>query len=205
MIKIWKKSYKCGICGGIDHTVSGKARRCVVCRSAYMRKFQKQYRIDLNEYRRERYKKKRIQLRKSLVGLSAASLLDDRTGEIVEKRVTNRQLALRNGKLIYKDLQKIKARDNSCCIYCGLEVKTRCCAKDPRGFDHLFPLLSEEGCHELWNLAVCCVWCNNNKGNRSFLEYVEDEEISLSTFKGIPNVHFGLAEEIILDEDDFWE
>lgn len=55
------------------------------------------------------------------------------------------------------------------CYYC-----TRSFQEDPefRSLDHLIPL-SRGGSHELSNLVLCCIKCNNAKADMTWWEYVQ--------------------------------
>lgn len=57
--------------------------------------------------------------------------------------------------------------NSSNCIYCGINLKC-----DEVVFDHKIPL-SRNGQHHIDNICVCCKDCNNLKGNKTDLEFVD--------------------------------
>lgn len=66
-------------------------------------------------------------------------------------------------------LRRIVTRDQSACVYCGIELDFTRLAFDPRdttapSFDHVISL-SHGGPHVPENLVCCCTGCNNAKNN----------------------------------------
>ena len=202
----WRSPYRCRTCGGMHYKVYGRrTRRCVVCWPLYMKDYARRHKDEYNAARMERYYRKKEQHRINVQGMMTAFPMEGRVPEIDKRHRMKREKALKEGTVTKEELLAIVERDGGRCIFCGAEVNTRCTPSKPRGFDHLFPLLGNVGVHAAWNMAVCCLDCNSDKRQRTFLEYIEDEEIPFSNFPQIPNVHFGLDDVIVLEDDDFWE
>lgn len=71
---------------------------------------------------------------------------------------------LQKGTVTRSELQRIWARDNGKCRYCGKSgFKPRFNPLDHRGFDHVVPR-AKGGLHEAINIVVCCRECNSRKG-----------------------------------------
>jgi 5-methylcytosine-specific restriction endonuclease McrA len=154
-------------------------------------------------YRARRKKK----YRNNVAGMDAAyPMPTGRPRKIDIRHRDKREAKIKAGHVTEQELKEIVKRDGGKCIYCLAKVKTSPKPYRVRGFDHLFPLLSDEGEHAAWNMAVCCLSCNGMKQQKTFLEFVEDEGLPLKQFEQIPWVHFGLDEPIDLeDEDDFYD
>jgi len=169
------RPYKCRICGGSDHFVEGDGhRRCSVCRrnwsQAYMTSYNPQYREENKEELARKRAEKYERNRRKYLGMWAAWHSDN--PDVAKKHRKKREAKIRAGRVTKEELQQIVERDNGQCIYCGTKVQTSCTPSKPRGFDHLIPLLSDNGEHRPWNLAVCCVECNADKHLVHFAKYI---------------------------------
>lgn len=84
--------------------------------------------------------------------------------ERFKQRDRQRQEWLKLGDVTRDQLKSIWARDNECCVYCGMHVPCpRFAPLSPRGFDHVVPM-ARGGHHTASNIAVCCRPCNTRKG-----------------------------------------
>jgi 5-methylcytosine-specific restriction endonuclease McrA len=147
-----------------------------------------------------RYAARKKQLEASCKGLATAFDLSKSTSPDDRHR-RKRADKIKLGTVTKEELKAIIERDSGCCIYCGQsDFRIKPYVNDPRGFDHLIPLLSEDGRHESWNLAVCCPDCNYKKGQATLLDYDAHCGFPRDHFKQIPDRAFGL-DEIELDEE----
>lgn len=161
--------------------------------AGYNPKYREENKEELARKRAERYERNR----RKYLGLWSA--YHSEHPEVWKKHRKKREAKIRAGKVTRADLEEIVRRDEGKCIYCRTEVRTNCTPSRVRGFDHLIHLLSDEGEHATWNLAVCCVDCNADKASTDFGDYVIK--------KGYRHLGYiclrawGL-EEIILEDDD---
>lgn len=176
----FRRSYVCKKCGGSDHYVEGgKHRRCRSCRTIWRKNYAVEYynthyrnkKEKINKARRERYEKQR----KRFLGMQAA--YGEKYLERCKRHRDKRNEKIKAGNVTRVELETIRDRDNGRCIYCGELVETNCAPFRVRGFDHLVSLLDDEGEHAVWNLAVCCIECNAEKGTDSFKDYVQRKKI----------------------------
>lgn len=62
--------------------------------------------------------------------------------------------------------EEVRTRDNSTCYICGDHL-----TEEQITYDHIIPR-SQNGTDYADNLAVCCNYCNEDKADRSYEEYV---------------------------------
>jgi len=198
----FSRPYQCKRCGGSDHYVEGKHRRCRKCRTLWKEKYNaeyhsKYYRLNvekIKEARRERY----VKTRHKVLGMQAA--YNEEYPEVNKRHRDKRDEKIRAGYVTRKELEAIRDRDHGRCIYCGTTVETSCYPWRVRGFDHLISLLSPDGEHAGWNLGVCCIECNADKAVTPFCDYVLRRGIK-ADFSKIPYKVWGLEEPIDLEDD----
>ncbi len=190
-MKKWRTSYKCRKCGGSAYKVWGGKRRCVVCWAEYYNKYSNENRERFNQKAREKYNSETAQgIRRRAIYVEMFRIND-------KKHTMKRRKAILEGSVTIEDLQKIVVRDKSECIFCHKKIKTRIRKLDGlRGFDHLIPLLDEEGGHHPWNLAVCCPECNSDKNNTPLMDYIIEKGYDFDDFKQLHPQAFG---EILID------
>ena len=67
------------------------------------------------------------------------------------------------------------------CVYCGKQLNL---VRDSSGYatlDHIVPM-SRGGANMVRNVVPCCYDCNNSKGDKALLNFVQDCDLSLDDF-----------------------
>lgn len=180
------KPYKCRKCGGTTYIVqgvnrqSGKPhRRCAECRPKYVANWKYVNRDQLLAVERQRKERNERKIRAATAAYGASH--PERWAEHSKKR----KEMIQKGSLTTAEVYQIAKRDNNLCIYCSIFVETKCNRSGLIGFDHLIGLL-DGGEHAMWNLAVCCLNCNTDKGRMSFAEYVVKMDLPREWFDKLP-------------------
>lgn len=179
------KPYRCRKCGGTDYIIQGvnrksgrPHRRCAICWPIYLKNW-KMRNYD-HVLRKERERKAKRWANINAANAAYGALHPEYWAEHSKKRWEK----IKAGSLTSRETLGIVARDLEKCIYCGVRVETRTTPSRLKGFDHLIGLL-DGGEHEAWNLAVCCLDCNADKGRTPFKEYIDRCELPYEWFTDI--------------------